>query len=249
MKGSAIVTGGSRGIGASTALLLARAGFAVCVNHRDSAGEADDVVGAIRNAGGKACAVAADVAVDAEVKRLFAEAESKLGRIAVLVNNACYFGRAGRRMEDFDAEMGARVMLVNVVGAMSCAREAIHRMSTRRGGRGGRIVNVSSSAAQRGSPNDWIDYAASKAAIETFTKGTALEVAEEGIRINAVAAGLTQTDSHARAGMPDRVAKMSLKVPVGRAAKPEEIAETIVWLAADAPDFMTGAVVPVTGGF
>lgn len=249
MKGCAIVTGGSRGIGAATALLLAKAGFAVCVNHRDSAGEADRVVAAIRKAGGQAAAIAADVAVDAEVKRLFAEAEAQLGRIAVLVNNACYFGPVNRRMENFDAAVGARVMLVNVVGAMSCAREAIRRMSTKHGGPGGRIVNVSSSAAQRGSPNDWIDYAASKAALDTFTRGTALEVADEGIRVNTVAAGLTETDSHARAGMPDRVEKLSAKVPVGRAAKPEEIAQTIVWLATDAPDFMTGAVVPVTGGF
>lgn len=249
MRGCAIVTGASRGIGATTALLLARAGFAVCVNHRDSAGEAEATVAAIRKAGGKAAAIAADVAADADVKRLFAEAEAQLGRIAVLVNNACYFGPVNRRMENFDAAVGARVMLVNVVGAMSCAREAIRRMSTKHGGQGGRIVNVSSSAAQRGSPNDWIDYAASKAALDTFTRGTALEVAEEGIRVNAVAAGLTETDSHARAGMPDRVEKMAPKVPIGRAARPEEIAQTIVWLATDAPDFMTGAVVPVTGGF
>ena len=249
MKGSAIVTGASRGIGATTALLLARAGFAVCVNHRDSAGEAAETVSVIRKAGGKALAIAADVGLDADVKRLFAEAEAQLGPLAVLVNNACYFGPVNRRMENFDPEVGARVMLVNVVGAMTCAREAIRRMSTKRGGQGGRIVNVSSSAAQRGSPNDWIDYAASKAALDTFTRGTALEVADEAIRVNAVAAGLTETDSHARAGMPDRVEKMSPKVPIGRAAKPEEIAATIVWLATDAPDFMTGAVVPVTGGF
>lgn len=249
MRGCAIVTGASRGIGAATGVHLARAGFAVCVNHRDSAAEAAETVRAIEAAGGRAAAIAADVSVEADVVRLFAEAEARLGRIAVLVNNACYFGPLGRRMENFDPAVGARVMLVNVVGAMTCAREAIRRMSTKRGGQGGRIINVSSSAAGRGSPNDWIDYAASKAAIDTFTKGTALEVIDEGIRVNAVAAGLTETDSHARAGMPDRIERLTPKVPIGRAAKADEIAATIVWLATDAPDFMTGAVVPVTGGF
>ena len=243
-----VVTGASRGIGAAIAESLGARGFDVCVNHRASAEAAAAVVERIVSAGGKARAVAGDVGDEADVRALF-EAADALGPLAGLVNNAAYFGRAGRRVEDAVAEDLARVFQVNVVGAMLCAREAVRRLSTAHGGPGGRIVNISSTAAERGSPGDWVDYAASKAALNTFTKGLALEVAREGIRVNAVAPGLTETDSHARAGKPDRVRAMVANVPLGRAGEPQEIAAAVAWLIADAPDYLTGAVLPVGGGF
>lgn len=248
MSGVAIVTGASRGIGAATALALASRGFTVVVNHRASAGEAEAVVAGIRQQGGNSQAIAADVSLEADVVRLFAEAAA-LGPLTALVNNAAYFGRVGRRVEEVDAQTLTRVFATNAVGVFLCCREAVRRMSSRFGGQGGRIVNVSSTASGRGSPNDWVDYAASKAAVDALTRGLALEVATDGIRVNALAAGLTDTDSHARAGLPDRVRLMSAKVPLGRAATVAEIAGSIVWLLTDAPDFMTGAVVPVSGGF
>ncbi len=247
-EGVVIVTGASRGIGAAIARALAARGYAICVNHRASPEEADAVVAAIEAAGGQARPVAADIGEEAGVARLYAAAD-ELGPLAGLVNNAAYFGRAGRRVEEAEAAELSRLFQVNVIGAILCAREAVKRLSTARGGPGGRIVNISSTAAERGSPGDWVDYAASKGALNTFTKGLALEVIGEGIRVNAVAAGLTDTDSHARAGQPDRVAAMTPKVPAGRAARPEEIAETVAWLMAEAPDYLTGAILPVAGGF
>ena len=243
-----IVTGASRGIGAAIALALGARGHAVCVNHRASAEAADAVVESIENAGGEARAVAADVGDERHVRALF-EAAGELGPLAGLVNNAAYFGRAGRRVEDAVAEELSRIFQVNVVGAMLCAREAVRRLSTAHGGPGGRIVNISSTAAERGSPGDWVDYAATKAALNTFTKGLALEVAREGIRVNAVAPGLTETDSHARAGKPGRVQAMVPNVPLGRAGRPDEIAAAVAWLMAEAPDYLTGAIIPVGGGF
>ncbi|MBM3491926.1 MAG: SDR family oxidoreductase [Alphaproteobacteria bacterium] len=248
MNEVAIVTGASRGIGAAIAERLAAKGFMVLVNHRASADEAARVVAAIRAAGGRAEAIAADVAGEPGVLHLFQSADCH-GRLALLVNNAAYFGRVGRRVENVDAQTLERVFATNAVGVFLCCREAVRRMSTRSGGTGGRILNISSTAAGRGSANDWVDYAASKAAVDTLTRGLALEMAADGVRVNALAAGLTDTDSHARAGLPERVRLMSPKVPLGRAASVAEIADTALWLLTQAPDFMTGSVVPVSGGF
>ena len=249
MTGTALITGASRGIGAATARLLAARGYAVCVNHRDSAAEAEAVVAEIARSGGRAIAMQADMAREADIVALFERVDRDLGPITALVNNAGYTGPNGRRVSDQDAEILDRVLRVNVAGPFLCAREAVRRMSTARGGSGGRIVNVSSTAAGRGSPNDWVDYAASKAAIDTFTKGLALEVADEGIRVNALAPGLIDTEIHARAGAPDRVATLAQRIPVKRAGTADEIAQSIAWLICDAPDFLTGAVLPVGGGF
>jgi len=249
MAGVAIVTGASRGIGAAIAAGLAAEGLAVCINHRASPEEAAGTVAAIERAGGRAVAVAADIGSEAGVVHLFAEVDRLLGPVTVLVNNAAFFGRNGRRVVDLDAATLAQTLQVNVAGVFLACREAVRRMSLARGGKGGRIVNISSTAAERGSANDWVDYAASKAAVNTLTRGLALEHARDGVRVNAVAAGLTDTDSHARAGAVDRVARMSAGVPVGRAGTVQEMADTTVWLATRAPDFMTGAIVPVSGGF
>lgn len=249
MTGIALITGASRGIGAATARLLAARGYAVGVNHRDSAAEADAIVAEIEKAGGQAIAVQADMAREADIVALFETVDRQLGPITALVNNAGYTGPNGRRIMDQDAHILDRVLQVNVAGPFLCAREAVRRMSTARGGAGGRIVNVSSTAAGRGSPNDWVDYAASKAAIDTFTKGLALEVADEGIRVNALAPGLVDTEIHARAGAPDRVAALAERIPVKRAGTADEIAQSIAWLICDAPDYLTGAILPVGGGF
>ncbi len=249
MTGIALITGASRGIGAATARLLAARGHAVCVNHRDSAAEAAAIVAEIEGSGGRAIAAQADMAREADIVALFETVDRDLGSITALVNNAGYTGPNGRRVVDQDADILDRVLRVNVAGPFLCAREAVRRMSTARGGAGGRIVNVSSTAAGRGSPNDWVDYAASKAAIDTFTKGLALEVADEGIRVNALAPGLVDTEIHARAGAPDRVAALAERIPVKRAGTADEIAQSIVWLICDAPDYLTGAILPVGGGF
>ncbi|MFQ5995762.1 MAG: SDR family oxidoreductase [Acidiferrobacterales bacterium] len=243
-----IVTGASRGIGAATARLGAATGFAVCVNHRDSADEAETVVSRIQESGGTAVAVRADVAREQDVVRLFEMTESGLGPVKVLINNAGVTGRAGRRVEQLDLRTLKTVFDINVIGSILCAREAIRRMSRRNGGHGGNIVNVSSTATHMGSPGDWVDYAASKAAIDVFTKGLAREVAEDGIRVNAVAPGLTDTQMHARAGEPDRPARHIPQIPMKRAATVEEVAETILWLVTEAPTYITGAIVPVSGG-
>ena len=249
MTGIALITGASRGIGAATARLLAARDHAVCVNHRDSAAEADAVVAEIARAGGRAIAVQADMAREADIVALFETVDGAFGPVTALINNAGYTGPNGRRVMDQDAEILDRVLRVNVAGPFLCAREAVRRMSTARGGAGGRIVNVSSTAAGRGSPNDWVDYAASKAAIDTFTKGLALEVADEGIRVNALAPGLVDTEIHARAGAPDRVTALAERIPVKRAGTVDEIAQSIAWLICDAPDYLTGAILPVGGGF
>ena len=213
------------------------------------AAEADAIVAEIARSGGRAIAVQADMAREADIVALFETIDRDLGPITALVNNAGYTGPNGRRVVDQDAGILDRVLRVNVAGPFLCAREAVRRMSTARGGAGGRIVNVSSTAAGRGSPNDWVDYAASKAAIDTFTKGLALEVADEGIRVNALAPGLVDTEIHARAGAPDRVAALAERIPVKRAGTADEIAQGIAWLICDAPDYLTGAVLPVGGGF
>ncbi len=242
-----VVTGGGRGIGAATARLAGRRGFAVCVNYLGNTAVAEAVVRDIAAAGGRAIAVQADVASEAEVERLFEAVDRELGPITALVNNA---GLAGR-IDRLDAAPSAtirQVIEVNVLGAIWCARAAVRRMSTAHGGRGGGIVNVSSGAATLGSPGNYVWYAASKGAVDSLTIGLAREVAREGIRVNGVAPGFVKTEIHAASGLPDRLDKEAPSVPLGRAAEPEEIAEAILWLLSPAASYTTGATLRVAGG-
>ena len=242
-----VVTGGGRGIGAATARLAAARGFDVCVNYLQDRESAQAVAEDVRAAGGRAIAVQGDVGREADIVGLFEAVDAEFGGLTALVNNAADMG-GFRRVEDIDADILHRVFAVNVIGPFLCAREAVRRMALRNGGRGGAIVNVSSMAAERGSAGDWVHYAASKGALNTFTKGLALEVADQGIRVNAVAAGLTDTENHAKYGQPDRVATMSPSLPMGRAARPQEIAQAVLWLLSDEASYVTGAVYPVAGG-
>jgi len=243
----AVVTGGGRGIGAATARLAARRGYAVCVNYLTDGDTAQQVADAIVQAGGRAIAVAADVASEPDVVRLFATVDATLGPITALVNNAGILERQ-MRVEDMDAARWQRVLATNVVGTFLCAREAVRRMSTKRGGAGGAIVNVSSGAARAGSPGVYVDYAASKGAVETFTTGLAREVASEGIRVNAVRPGFIHTDIHAASGEPDRVARMAPSVPMQRGGEPDEVAAAVLWLLSDEASYVTGTFVDVAGG-
>jgi NAD(P)-dependent dehydrogenase (short-subunit alcohol dehydrogenase family) len=227
--GTLIVTGGGRGIGAATARLAAMRGYAIAVNYAENAATASAVVREIQQENGRAVAIQADISQEKEVVQLFETAESTLGRLSALVNNAGITGGFSR-LEDLSAATLERVLAVNVTGAMLCAREAVRRMSKRRGGAGGTIVNISSRAAQLGSAGEWIHYAVTKGAIDTLTLGLAREVANEGIRVNAVAPGLVDTDIHAAAGEPGRAQRTAVGIPLGRAGKPEEIAEAVVWL-------------------
>jgi NAD(P)-dependent dehydrogenase (short-subunit alcohol dehydrogenase family) len=242
-----LVTGGSRGIGAATALLAAQRGYAVAVNYQNNAEAAEAVVRQIREAGGRALAVQADVADEAQVLRMFTQVDEALGRLDALVNNAGVVDRA-QRIEDMSVARWQRQFATNVIGAFTCAREAVRRMSTRHGGRGGAIVNVSSVAAKLGSANQYVDYAASKAAIETFTLGLAHEVAGDGIRVNAVRPGVIDTDIHASGGQPDRAWRLAPNIPMQRPGTAQEIAHAIVWLLGDEASYATGAVLDVTGG-
>lgn len=242
-----MVTGGSRGIGAATARLAERRGYAVCVNYRQDREAAEGVVDAIRAAGARATAVRADVAVEADVSRLFTTAGDTLGPITALVNNAGVL-ETQMRVDGMDAARLHRVFATNVVGSFLCAREAVRRMSTKYGGTGGAIVNVSSGAARLGSPGEYVDYAASKGAIDTLTIGLAREVAEEGIRVNAVRPGFIYTDMHASGGEPNRVDRVKEFVPMKRGGTPDEVARAILWLLSDEASFTTGAFVDVTGG-
>lgn len=247
MQEVALVTGASRGIGAATARTLARDGYAVAVNYTQNEVSAGQLVREISDGGGRAHAFRADVAVEAEVLALFDQVERVLGPITVLVNNGGITGGFSR-LDELRADVLAQVFAVNVFGAFICAREAVRRMSTRHGGRGGCIVNVSSRAAQLGSPGEWIHYAASKGALDTLTAGLAKEVALEGIRVNTVAPGLIETDLHASAGCPDRVERMAPGIPMGRAGSPQEVADCISWLVSSAATYVTGAIIPVAGG-
>lgn len=242
-----LITGAGRGIGAATARLAAQRGYAVCVNYRSNRAAADGVVGDIARAGGKAIAVAADIASEGEVMRLFETVDRDLGPLSALVNNAGTLERQ-MRLEQMDAARLDRVFAVNVIGSFLCAREAVRRMSTRRGGRGGAIVNVSSGAARLGAPNEYVDYAASKGALDTMTIGLAQEVAADGIRVNGVRPGYIYTELHAQGGEPGRVDRVKQYVPLRRGGQPEEVARAILWLLSDEASFSTGTFIDVTGG-
>jgi NAD(P)-dependent dehydrogenase (short-subunit alcohol dehydrogenase family) len=246
-RGAAIVTGASRGIGAAVAKLLGANGYSVAVNYAEDAAAAGGVVDGLTEAGSRAVAIQADVACEPDVLRLFQTAERELGPVRALVNNAAITGGFAR-VEDIDAAKLARMLAVNVAGAMLCAREAVRRMSTRRGGAGGAIVNISSLASRTGSPNEWVHYAASKGAVDSFTIGLAREVATEGIRVNAVAPGLVETGLHAANGEPGRLARLSPSIPMQRPGTPDEIAQAALWLLSDAASYVTGAILEAGGG-
>ena len=241
-----VVTGGSRGIGRAVAVLAARRGWRVCLSYVSDAASAESVVAAIAAEGGQAIAVRADVGAEEDVVALFAAAD-RLGPVMGLVNNAGVVDVAAR-VEAMGAERLHRMMRVNVVGSLLCAREAVRRMSTRNGGRGGAIVNLSSVAARLGGAGQYVDYAAAKGAIDTFTLGLAREVAEEGIRVNAVAPGIIDTEIHASGGQPDRAWALASQIPMKRPGTAEEIAAPVVWLLSDEAAYTTGAVLQVTGG-
>ena len=242
-----LVTGAGRGIGAATAKLAARQGYAVCVNYLQNRQAALDVAGGIEREGGRAIAVAADVSVEADVLRLYESIDRELGKVTALVNNAGILERQGR-VETMDAARLQRVFATNVIGSFLCARDAVTRMSQANGGTGGSIVNVSSVAARTGSPNEYVDYAASKGAIDSFTRGLAAEVAGQGIRVNAVRPGFIHTGMHASGGEPDRIERVKAFVPMGRGGQAEEVAHAILWLLSDEASYTTGTRVDVAGG-
>jgi NAD(P)-dependent dehydrogenase (short-subunit alcohol dehydrogenase family) len=244
MSGVMLITGGGRGIGAATARLAAERGYAVCVNYRADEASARKLVDEI---GEKAIAVQGDVASEADVLRMFKTVDQKLGRLDVLVNNAGIVDRSSR-VEAMTAQRIQRMLAINVTGSFLCAREAVKRMSTRHGGKGGAIVNVSSMAAKLGGAGDYVDYAASKGAIDTLTVGLAREVGAEGIRVNAVRPGVIRTEIHATSGDPGRVERIGAAAPLQRAGEAEEVARTILWLASGEASYITGALLDVSGG-
>jgi NAD(P)-dependent dehydrogenase (short-subunit alcohol dehydrogenase family) len=246
-SGTLIVTGASRGIGAAIAQLAGKHGFSVAVNFSTGEAQAKAIAEQIVSAGGRSVAIQADVAREENVVRLFETAERELGPVKALVNNAAITGGFSR-VESVSAETLAQVMAVNVTGAILCAREAVRRMSTLRGGSGGAIVNISSRAAQTGSAGEWVHYAASKGAIDSFTIGLAREVATEEIRVNAVAPGLIETGLHAANGAPDRLHRLAVTIPMQRPGTPHEVAEAVLWLLSPAASYTTGAILEVGGG-
>jgi NAD(P)-dependent dehydrogenase (short-subunit alcohol dehydrogenase family) len=242
-----LITGGSRGIGAAAALLAAQRGWAVAVNYTQNARAADDVVRTIRAGGGTAIAVQADVGDEAQVLAMFEKVDAQLGRLGALVNNAGVVDMQ-TRIDEITVARLERMLRINVIGSFICAREAVRRMSTKHGGEGGVIVNLSSVAARLGSPGQYVDYAASKGAIDSFTIGLAKEVAGEGIRVNAVRPGLIDTEIHASGGMPERHFELAPTVPMKRVGTAQEVAQGIVWLLSDDASYVTATVLDVTGG-
>ena len=242
-----LVTGGSRGIGAATALLAARQGWSVAVNYTANSLAADEVVRQIRAAGGHAISIQADVADEAQVLRMYEHIDAKMGHLQGLVNNAGVVDMTAR-VDEMSVARWKRMFDINVIGSLICAREAVRRMSTRHGGEGGSIVNVSSAAARLGAPGQYVDYAAAKGAIDAFTIGLAKEVAAEGIRVNAVRPGLIETDIHASGGLPNRVKDLQHLVPAQRGGSAEEVAEAIVWLLSDNASYTTMSFLDVSGG-
>jgi len=242
-----LVTGGGRGIGAATARLAAQQGWAVAVNYAANSLAADEVVRAIRAGGGRAMSVQADVADEAQVLAMFARIDAQFGRLGGLVNNAGVVD-VSARVDEMSMARWRRMFDINVIGSMLCAREAVRRMSTRHGGEGGAIVNLSSAASRLGSPGQYVDYAAAKGAIDAFTIGLAKEVAAEGIRVNAVRPGLIETDIHASGGLPDRVRDLQHLVPMQRGGQADEVAQAIVWLLSDAASYTTMSLLDVSGG-
>jgi NAD(P)-dependent dehydrogenase (short-subunit alcohol dehydrogenase family) len=242
-----IVTGGSRGIGAATARLAAQQGYAVAVNYATNSAAADAVVRDIEAGGGRAIAVHADVAREEDVLAMFGTVDRELGRLTALVNNAGVVDTPSR-IDAVSAQQLRRMFDTNVLGCFLCAREAVRRMSTRHGGAGGAIVNLSSAAVRLGSPGQYVHYAASKGAIDAFTLGLAKEVATEGIRVNAVRPGIIDTDIHASGGQPNRAREMAPQVPMQRPGKAAEVAQAIVWLMGDGSSYTTGSIIDVTGG-
>ena len=242
-----LITGSSRGIGAATAVLAAERGYDVAVNYARDRAAADRVALTIRASGARAIVVQADVASETDVVRMFETIDAQLGRLDALVNNAGIVERQ-TRVDGMDAARLARLFALNVTGSFLCAREAVRRMSTARGGSGGAIVNMSSRAAQLGSPGEYVDYAASKAAVDAMTIGLAKEVAEEGIRVNAVRPGVIYTDIHASGGEPNRIDRVKVAVPMKRGGQPEEVARAVLWLLSEEASYVTGALLDVGGG-
>lgn len=247
MTGTIIITGSGRGIGAATALLAAQRGYAVCVNYTDRAERANGVVEEIRQAGGRAMAVRADVSDEAAIIAMFEQATAEFGPLVALVNNAAVTGKLGR-LVDLEAANLRRVLEVNLSGTILCCREAVRRMSTALGGSGGAIVNISSRAAHYGAPGEYVHYAASKAAIETFTFGLAAEVGNEGIRVNCVSPGIIDTEIHAASGDAERAQRFASRIPVQRVGQPHEVAAAVLWLLSEEASYCNGATLSVSGG-
>jgi NAD(P)-dependent dehydrogenase (short-subunit alcohol dehydrogenase family) len=243
----AVITGGSRGIGRATAIAAAQRGYRIVVGYASNQAAANEVVSIIERSNGKAVAVKCDVAEESEILALF-EAGDKLGTLGALVNNGGIVGRSGVRVDEMSVERIQRVMAINVTGAILCAREAVKRMSTKHGGKGGVIVNLSSAAAKLGGANTYVDYAASKGAIDSFTIGLAQEVAGEGIRVAAIRPGLIDTEIHASGGDPERAHRLSHLVPMKRVGSAEEVANAIVWLMSEDASYVTSAILDVSGG-
>lgn len=243
----AIITGASRGIGAATAHKLAQSGYSVCINYRADRKSAQSVVAELQELGATALAVQADVAIETDVVRLFETVDQKLGTLSALVNNAAILSPQ-MRVDQMDAERLRRMFATNVIGSFLCCREAVRRMSLKFGGSGGAIVNVSSAASRLGSPGEYVDYAASKGAIDTLTKGLSLEVAGEGIRVNCVRPGFIYTNIHASGGEPDRVDRIKHLIPMQRGGSPDEVADIIAWLLSEEASYVTGSFVDVAGG-
>ena len=247
MQKIVLVTGASRGIGAATAMLAAKCGYAVALNYRSDAARVEQVLANVRASGVNAIAVQADISKEDDIMRLFEAVDSKLGRLTALVNNAGILEKQ-MRVESMPADRLQRVLTTNVLGTILCAREAVRRMSTKLGGQGGSIVNVSSMASRLGSPNEYVDYAASKGAVDTFTIGLSREVAAEGIRVNAIRPGLIDTEMHASGGEPGRIERLKGSVPMQRGGTTEEAAHAILWLLSDEASYTTGSFIEVSGG-